>query len=125
MYSGVEGVLIGSEDATKLAHFYRDKVGLNLKDEFEMGDGINGFFFEIGGFPLTIIDHSEVKGKAKEPQRVMFNLEVKGEIEEAVKKLDEAGVKKVADTYHVEDYGYIATFEDLDGNYFQLVKTKA
>jgi len=31
----------------------------------------------------------------------------------------------VADIYHIQDYGYIATFEDPDGNYFQLVKTKA
>lgn len=54
----------------------------------------------------------------------MFNLETDN-IEEEVKKLDKAGVKKVQDTYHMENYGHIATFEDVDGNYFQLVQVRA
>ena len=44
-------------------------------------------------------------------------------------KLSEKVVKKnkgklVADIYHVEDYGKIATFEDIDGNYFQLAQVR-
>jgi len=31
----------------------------------------------------------------------------------------------VQDTYHIEGYGYISTFEDVDGNYFQLVQVRA
>lgn len=54
----------------------------------------------------------------------IFNLEV-DDIEEEVKRLDGAGVKKVADIYHMQNYGYIATFEDIDGNYFQLVQVRA
>jgi len=42
-----------------------------------------------------------------------------------VERLEKVGVKKIQDIYHVEGYGYIATFEDIDGNYFQLVQTKA
>jgi len=39
--------------------------------------------------------------------------------------LKKAGVKVVAEIYHVEGYGWLATFEDLDGNYFQLVQVRA
>jgi predicted enzyme related to lactoylglutathione lyase len=75
------------------------------------------------GSGFYIVDNSKVKGRSKEPDRVIFNLEVDN-IEDAVKKLDQQSVKKVQDTYHVEGYGLIATFEDLDGNYFQFVQVR-
>lgn len=54
----------------------------------------------------------------------MLNIEVDDE-EKEVKRLKDAGVKMVADIYHVEGYGHIATFEDVDGNYFQFVQVRA
>ena len=53
----------------------------------------------------------------------MFNLEV-DDIEKEVKRLKHARAKLVQDIYHIEDYGKIATFEDVDGNYFQLVQVR-
>ncbi|MBI2022077.1 VOC family protein [Candidatus Daviesbacteria bacterium] len=125
MIKGLEAILLSSENAKELSNFFKDKVGLKLSMEAEMGDhGEKVFGFDLGGGPnLYIFDHSKVKGKSSNPERVMFNLEV-DDIEEEVKKLEKAGVKKVQDIYHVQDYGYIATFEDSDGNYFQLVKTR-
>lgn len=76
------------------------------------------------GSEFYILDHSKVKGKNKQPERFIINFEV-SEIESEVKRLEEAGVKKVQDTYHVEGYGLISTFEDIDGNYFQLVQVRA
>lgn len=126
MVKGIESITLFSEDAKKLADFYREKVGLKMTLEAEVGEeGENLFGFEFEGGPgFYIMDHSKVEGANKEPERIIFNLEV-NDIEEDVKKLDEAGVKKVADIYHMENYGYIATFEDTDGNYFQLVQIKA
>ncbi len=126
MIRGVEAILIGSENAKELAKFYREVVGLKQTMEFEMGKdgGANGYAFEMKGCSIYINDHTEVKGKAKEPQRVIFNLEV-DDIEVEVAKLDKAKVKKIADIYHIEDYGMIATFEDIDGNYFQFVQVRA
>ena len=69
------------------------------------------------------LHHSKIKGKNKQPERYMINFEVKN-IEEAVGKLKKNKVKMVADIYHVQDYGQIATFEDIDGNYFQLVQVR-
>lgn len=126
MIKFVEGILIGSENAKELAEFYREKVGLKQASEFEMGkEGeTKGFEFSFEGGPgLIIMDHSKVKGKNSNSDRILLNFEV-DDIEEEVKKLDLAGVEKIQDTYHVEDYGYIATFADIDGNYFQLVKTR-
>lgn len=87
------------------------------------GEDLYGFEFGENQPGLYIMDHSKISGKQKEPERIIFNLEVDN-IEEDVKKLEEAGVKKIADIYHMQDYGYIATFEDLDGNYFQLVQVR-
>lgn len=124
MIRGVESLTLFSENARKLAEFYQKKVGLSLSTEAELGDKDQLFGFEMSqGSGFYIVDHSKVKGRSKEPDRVIFNLEVDN-IEDAVKKLDLQGVKKVQDTYHVEGYGLIATFEDLDGNYFQFVQVR-
>jgi len=125
MIKGIESITLFSENAKDLADFYKDKVGLKMTLEAEVGEeGGNLFGFEFEGGPgLYIMDHSEVKGKQKEPERIIFNLEV-DDIEENVKRLDEAGVKKIKDTYHMQNYGFIATFEDADGNYFQLVQIR-
>lgn len=126
MIRGLDGIQIFSGDASKLAKFYEEKVGLKIKEEFEMGDkGETYVQMDVGeGSSIVIADHSKVSGKSKDPNRFTFNLEVK-DIEEDVKKLDSAGVKKIKDTYHIEGFGFIATFEDIDGNYFQLVQVRA
>jgi predicted enzyme related to lactoylglutathione lyase len=124
MIKGLEAILIGSENATKLAKFYREVVGLKQTMSFEMGEkGESGYNFDLKGAHLYILDHSKVKGKSKDPSRIMFNLEV-DDIEKEVKRLKQEKVKLVQDIYHIEDYGRIATFEDVDGNYFQLVQTR-
>lgn len=126
MVRGVDSVTLFSANAKKLADFYKTKVGLKCTVEAEMGEkgeGLYGFEFKKGsGF--YIIDHSKVKGRNKQPERYIINFEVDN-IEKEVKRLEKEKVKKIQDIYHVEDYGYIATFEDSDGNYFQLVKVRS
>ncbi|OGK08919.1 hypothetical protein A2767_04205 [Candidatus Roizmanbacteria bacterium RIFCSPHIGHO2_01_FULL_35_10] len=124
MIRGIEGILLFSEDAKKLAYFYKEKVGLKITFEAVMGETDDMYEFKMkNGSPLYVIHHSKVKGKNKQPERMMFNLEV-DDIEKEVKRLDKAGVKKTQNVYHVEGYGYIATFSDIDGNYFQLVQVR-
>ena len=125
MIRALEAVILSSENAKKLAEFYREKVGLVQGREMEIGDkGEKGYDFELKGASLYILDHSDIKGKNSQGPRVMFNLEV-DDIEKEAKRLNNADVKKVQDIYHVEGYGLIATFEDPDGNYFQLVQIRA
>jgi len=123
---GIEAVLLGSTNATKLAKFYRDVVGLKQTMEFEMGEkGEMGFAFEYrNSSGLYIMDHSKVKGANKTPERLILNFEV-DDIEKEVARLKETKVKVKQDIYHMEGYGYIATFVDPDGNFFQFVQVKA
>jgi predicted enzyme related to lactoylglutathione lyase len=124
MISGLEGIFIGSKDAEKLAAFYRDVVGLAVTSESVMGKDQNAISFDLGQkIGLYIVDHSKVAGKNNSPDRILFNLEV-DDIEEETKRLKKSRVKVVQDIYHVEAFGFIATFEDTDGNFFQLVKTR-
>jgi predicted enzyme related to lactoylglutathione lyase len=125
MIRDIESISLFSQNSEKLAHFYQHKVGLKTDFEGEMGErGEKVFGFEAnGGSGFYIMDHSEVKGKAKEPQRRIINFEVVN-IEDEVKRLDERKVKKIQDIYHVEGYGKVATFEDPDGNFFQLVRVR-
>lgn len=124
MIKGIEAILLGSVNATKLAKFYREVVGLKQTMEFEMGEkGEKGFAFDMDGTSLFINDHSEVKDKNTNPGRMIINFEV-DDIEKEVKRLDGKRVKKKQDIYHVEGYGLIATFIDPDGNFFQLVQVR-
>ena len=126
LIKNLESLTLFTQNAKKLAGFYRDKVGLKVKFEAVMGENDEEMYdMSVGkksGF--YIIDHSKVRGKNKQPERIIFNLEV-DDIKKETARLKKAKVKVVQDTYHVEGYGYITTFADLDDNFFQLVQVKA
>ncbi len=125
MVRGLEAVLVGTSNAKKLAAFYGDVVGLKKGTVMENPDtGEEAYDLKAGKIGLYVLDHSKVKGKSKDPSRVMFNLEV-DDIEKEVKRLKKAKVKLITGIYHVPDYGLIATFQDPDGNYFQFVQVRA
>lgn len=125
MIRALESLLIGTKSAKKLSGFYSEKVGLESGESFEFGENKEELYeFKFGKGPnIYIMDHSKVGGKNKNPEQVIFNLEV-DDIKKEAARLKKAKVKLVQDTYHVEGYGYIATFEDIDGNYFQLVQVR-
>jgi predicted enzyme related to lactoylglutathione lyase len=125
MIRGIDTIMLGSENAEKLAEFYREVVGLKQTEELEMGENEEkGYLFEVGEVTLSILDHSEVKGKNKNPERIFINFEV-DDIEKEVERLQNENVEVKQDIYHVEGYGLIATFIDPDGNFFQLVQVRA
>ena len=126
MIRGLEGVIVYSQNARRLANFYKDKVGLNLTTEGEMGRKARIFGFEFPGSSslFYVADSDMIKGVTKGARRTFINFEV-DEIEREVRKLTKNKVKPVQEIYHLEGYGWIATFEDLDGNYFQLVQVRA
>lgn len=121
----IEGILLSSANARKLAKFYQS-IGVKIGQEWEMGDEAEPFF-EMKlpkGSGFYIGPHSKVKGKAKDPHRIILNFEVDN-VKVMVKKLKSLKVKLVADVYHIENYGWVATFADIDGNLFQLAQTRA
>src|SRR3989344_9401828 len=124
MIDRIDGILLSSHDPKRLADFYKDTVGLKLEEEFEMEDGTSVYSLGAKDGPgLFINPHSEIKEGNKEPARFIINFEV-AEIEGEVARIDKKGAKKIKDTYHIEGYGFVATFEDPDGNYFQLVQVR-
>lgn len=112
----LSGVLIGSENPQGLKDYYTKLFG---KPTWEDG----GYFgWQFGDSGIAFGAHDQVKGKNREPGRVIWNIEttdVKGEFE----KLKAAGATVVREPYQVgeEPQGWIATLADPDNNYFQLM----
>lgn len=110
-------LLVFSEDPKALSEFY-EKV-LEKKPDMEE----SGYFgFTAGSTFITFGPHDKVKGKSKEPERIMINFEtkdVKGEFE----RIKDLGATVIKEPYQMgeEMPGWIATFADPDGNYFQLM----
>src|SRR5512132_750097 len=98
----LSGVLIGTEDAARLKAYYSKLFG---KPTWEEG----GYFgWQFGDSGIAFGAHSEVKGKNREPGRLIWNLaaaDVKGEFE----RLKTAGATVVREPYHMgDDPGFIA-----------------
>jgi predicted enzyme related to lactoylglutathione lyase len=111
----LNSMMVGSMQPKVLAEFYEKVFG--KKPDMSEGEWsgwmVGSCFFGVG-------HHSKAEGKAKEPGRVMFNLEtadVKGEFDR-IKGI--AGVEVVKEPYEMGP-GLIATLADPDGNYFQLM----
>lgn len=122
MIRSLESVVLLSENANDLANFYKDKVGLEIKDEAEGDDGSKMFELKAGDGPsVYVMSNSDAKSDG--PSNVLINIEV-DDIEKEAKKLEGAGVTKVEDVHHLEGYGLIGTFEDSDGNSFNLVQVR-
>jgi predicted enzyme related to lactoylglutathione lyase len=111
----LNSIMIGSSQPKVLADFYEKVIG--KKADMEEG----GYYgWSAGSTFISIGEHSEVKGKAKEPQRMIMNFETKEVKEEfeRISKID--GVEVIKEPYEMEG-AWIATLADPDGNYFQLM----
>ena len=107
-------IMIGTTRPKALGEFY-EKVFTRPADWEE--DGWHGW--EVGKAYFMIGKHSEVKGKAKEPQRVILNFEAK-RVKAEYERIKGLGAKVIKELYQMEGE-WIATFADPDGNYFQVM----
>ena len=103
-----------SEDPERLRAFYSDVVGLPRMPQLPAA-----FMAATTGFLLD--GHSETKGPAKEPQRVLLTFTVDDATAEQ-QRLEGAGVKFVRPATREPWGGLVATFAEPDGNYCQLVE---
>lgn len=108
-------VSINSADPERLTGFYRDVVGLTLRDD--MGPNT----FDVCGIAFGIGGHSEIAGPAREPARVLFTLWVDDVAAEEA-RLDAAGVSFIRRQGKEDWGGVISTFTDPDGNYMQIMQ---
>jgi predicted enzyme related to lactoylglutathione lyase len=110
----LNSIMIGTAHPTVLAEFYEKVFGrpADMKD-----GGYSGW--QVGNCFLTIGEHSEVHGKAKEPARMILNLETKA-VKAEFERLKQLQVTVIKEPYEMEG-GWIATLADPDGNFIQLM----
>lgn len=113
----LNSIMIGTSQPKVMAEFYEKVFG--KKPDMVDGDWSG---WTVGSCFLTIGSHSEVIGKAKEPQRIMLNIETT-EVKNEFERIKELGAEVVKAPYEmVEGDGmFIATLSDPDGNFFQLM----
>lgn len=122
-------ILIYSENPDKLMKFYRDILKLKLDSKLDIPNDYGYRFVVNGEVKLWIGKHSEIKGKAKEPFRHIFNLYC-----DSVNKW----YKNIKDKKEVtiilkpspapfatkENPVYVCTFLDPEGNCWQFMGRK-
>ncbi len=112
----LNSVMIGTKQLKALATFYEKVVGKPA----DMVDSENGFYgWQVGSAYLSVLEHSEMSGSAKNPGRVMFNFETP-QVKEEFERIKALGAAVIQAPYEMGG-GWIATLADPDGNYFQLV----
>lgn len=109
--------MVGTHQPKVLAEFYEKVFGKSA----DWHDG-NWYGWQVGNTHFTIGEHSEVKGKAKEPQRLILNFET-SKVKEEFERIKATGAKVIKAPYSPGEAErmLIATFADPDGNYFQLM----
>src|SRR5206468_8233826 len=98
-----------------LIAFYRDVVGLTPMPQISAGA------FMAGTTGFLVDGHRGVSGASREPQRVLLTFSVDDSGAEQ-SRLEAAGVKFIRPKKREPWGGFVATFEELDGNYCQLVE---
>src|SRR5919201_57827 len=107
-------VMIGSEHPERWGVFY---AGVFDRPADMKEGGWYGWRFGTASF--SVGEHSEVKGQATEPQRVILNLETE-DVRSEFDRIKSTGATVIKEPYELEGM-WIATFADPDGNYFQLM----
>ena len=110
----LNSIMIGTSQPKVLGDFY-EKVFGRSADMMEDG----WYMWQAGSCSLSIGEHSEVKGKAKEPSRIILNLETK-QVKEEFERLKNMNITIIKEPYEMGG-GWIATLADPDGNFVQLM----
>jgi predicted enzyme related to lactoylglutathione lyase len=112
----LNSVMIGTKQMAVLAAFYEKVIGRPA----DMAESANGFYaWKVGEAYLSVLDHSEMGGKTKDPGRMMFVLET-AHVQEEFDRMKAVGAVVIKEPYAMGS-GLIATLADPDGNFFQLI----
>lgn len=111
------GIMLGTDNPERLTEFYKKVLGEpTWRDSGYVG-------WELGNAGLMIGEHSEVKGRNESPGRILWNLETT-DVKQEFDRIRDLGATVVKEPYmpggNEGPEFWMATFEDPDGNYFQL-----
>ena len=116
LVENLAGVIIWTEDLERLVAFYRETLGLEPHSVHS-----NFVAFRFGDVRLSLGQHDKVAGPTMEPYRIMVNLRVT-DIHQTYQRLKEAGVPFIRPPEQERWGGWVATFNDPDGNTLQLLQ---
>jgi predicted enzyme related to lactoylglutathione lyase len=112
----LNSIMVGTKQLKALTSFYEKVIGRPP----DMTDTENGFAgWQVGSAYFSLLDHSEMGGKTKDPGRLMFNFET-DQVKEEFERIKAMGGVVIREPYEMGG-GWLATLADPDGNYFQLV----
>lgn len=123
-------ILIYSENPDKLVKFYEEVLEFKRVDELKLPDDYGYMLKVVDDLWVWIGKHSEVKGKAKENFRHLFNLYPEEGVEHWYNKIkDNPQVEIVAKPFLApfstpDNQVWFATFLDPEGNCWQFVGKK-
>lgn len=116
MIDHVAGVTIWTDDLERLLSFYRDTLQLTVHRHH--GHFVN---FDFGNVRLNLGLHDRVRGRAQDPYRIMVHLSV-SDIHQEYRRLTDQWVPFIRVPEREEWGGWVATFQDPDGNILQLLQ---
>lgn len=112
----LNSVMIGTMQPKAMVSFYSGVLG-KAPDMVDADAGFSGW--QVGSSYLSVLQHSEMTGKTRDPGRVLINFET-AQVKEEFERIKALGATVVREPYQMGD-GWLATLADPDGNYFQLV----
>lgn len=112
----LNSVMIGTMQPKALVSFYAGVIG-KAPDMVDADSGFSGW--QVGNAYFSVLQHSEMGGKTKDPGRVLINFETT-QVQEEFKRIKGLGATVIREPYQMGN-GWLATLADPDGNYFQLV----
>lgn len=107
-------VNITSDNPERLKAFYIDTIGLEP-------DPMSGTLVVMPGVSLAIDGHTDTRGPAKEPSRIIIDFFVEDVAAEEA-RLKGKGVPFIREQGVEWWGGVISTFTDPDGNYCQVIQ---
>jgi catechol 2,3-dioxygenase-like lactoylglutathione lyase family enzyme len=108
-------LMIGTGEPEAMVRFYGEVLGLPCDDRY--ADPV----FKAGGASIRILNHAGISGRSGEPARMQINLFVTA-VREEWERLSEQGVRFVREPEEEWWGGVVATMEDPDGNFVQIIE---
>ncbi len=116
MIGHMNGVIVWTGNLPVLRKFYCETLGLRPHS-----DRPHFVSFKWGGLRFSIGSHDAVSGQTREPYRIMVNFDV-DDIHAVHQRLAGEGVEFIRQPEREHWGGWVASFEDPDGNIVQLLE---